>query len=908
MRRHQIWLIMMLCVASMAMAQQRHYLSNLSATKDSPLFTTYAAAMERSEFTLDEGYHLLFYDAARGADFVTDNAGDWCLGFRQGAKYVSAIKDMASAPVITASYPDLVRYQFSPFAGIDVKAAFVVHSSRLAMQDLVITNTGKEKAMIDVLPYLQNTIRAFNDIVPRKERNAMTFTHEEFPDGWVLEHGVPYVDRVHDVFLFSTPMDRMASFLSYTWGSVQIPQQIDLAKQGVFVVWGRMLHKNNERCSHRPPVVQMQAMLNGDRKRLLLENTPRWGSSEANVNAYALYGVELGNFGIVKQGDAFSVAIGCSSAKQMVALTGVVGDTTKGHDVRIDAHMADATGPASPEGVKRDIWGSGTELRLYWKPGTSGVTYSIYRRDYLQSGVYELMAEKLEQTFFTDKNLPDDKIYGYVVVAVDAQGHMSMHSQEVNNIEGSDFLTDVKYPGQVKGDAKNMAHIISASKKMDLAPGASEHLRIIRGVRKGSDSEEELIRQAESLLATRTEDYITANEKLFSAIPEPKGLSADETMMYWTAFSMMRQVMLPPEGKSSYNYYVFSREPQWGWGHGGQVFHESLTMLAYALMDPVSAMNSQRVYRERQWKNGYINYRTGGFLDESVPYEKQVTSSAPWYAWQNWEVYKITKDKNFLEEMYTSSKSFHNYYVANRDSDGNGLCEWGGEAVLESVRDSRVAVWDEVGWPNMFEGPDVNSMLVQEEKSLAAMATELKKMKEAKQWSEMAAARSKKINQFMWDEGTGFYYNIDKHNKTFSHAKPNDLKREEIIGFLPMWAGVATEAQAKRLVEKLTDPKKFWRQYGVPTLAADDPYYNPKGYWNGPVWIQWDYFIERALLQYGYKKEAKEMVSRVAGNMIAELKKDHNLWELYSPDDQWAGYHKTYIWAGLITRMMMEAQ
>ncbi len=39
----------------------------------------------------------------------------------------------------------------------------------------------------------------------------------------------------------------------------------------------------------------------------------------------------------------------------------------------------------------------------------------------------------------------------------------------------------------------------------------------------------------------------------------------------------------------------FSREPKWGWGYGGQVFHESLVMLAYAFMDPESAMNSQRV-------------------------------------------------------------------------------------------------------------------------------------------------------------------------------------------------------------------------------------------------------------------------------------------------------------------------
>jgi len=50
------------------------------------------------------------------------------------------------------------------------------------------------------------------------------------------------------------------------------------------------------------------------------------------------------------------------------------------------------------------------------------------------------------------------------------------------------------------------------------------------------------------------------------------------------------------------------------------------------------------------------------------------------------------------------------------------------------------------------------------------------------------------------------------------------------------------------------------------------------------------------------------MVNRVAENMIAQLQKGHNLWEFYSPDDQWAGYHKTYIWAGMIARMMMDAK
>ncbi len=110
----------------------------------------------------------------------------------------------------------------------------------------------------------------------------------------------------------------------------------------------------------------------------------------------------------------------------------------------------------------------------------------------------------------------------------------------------------------------------------------------------------------------------------------------------------MKQCMMPPEGECSYNYYVFSREPQWGWGHGGQVFHESLSMLAYAFMNSGSAMNSQRVYIERQQANGYINYRTGPYLNETIPFNGQLTSSAPWFSWENMELFKISKDDDFL--------------------------------------------------------------------------------------------------------------------------------------------------------------------------------------------------------------------------------------------------------------------
>lgn len=903
------WLkmISLLCILLVpGLAQQKPYLSNLSASKDSPIYTTYAAPMGHSEFTLDEGYHFRFYDPDRGADFVTDNAGDWSIGFRKGSRFVCEVKEMFKAPIITLSYPDVVRYYYFPFEDIRVDATFLVRSSRLAVQEIVVTNVGARAAAIDVVPFLQNNGRTFNDVRFIPDRNAITFSHEEFPDAWVLEHKVPYVDIVQDAFVFSEKMDRLSSFQSYRWGPVEIPQQIQLEKPPFFIVWGRIFHRDKERCRHLPPATRFTVTLSNDRSRILIEDAPRWGGTESNINAYSLYGIELGNFGRVQPGDSFAVRVSCLVTQQETSVEGVVPDTSKTHDMRFDARMSSAM-LLPPEGVQRDIWGSGTELRLYWKKGEPGVRYNVYRRDCSKSAVYELVASEITQTFFTDKNIPDDKVYSYVVAAIDGKGNMSNHSAAVNNIEGSDFLTDVKYPGQVKGDAREFVKVISASKRLTLTPGETRRLRIVRGVRRPGENQDILLAAADSLM---NKDFATStvfDERLFQAIPRPTFTDPDKEMMYWSAFSMMRQVMLPPEGKSSYNYYVFSREPQWGWGHGGQVFHESMTMMAYANMDPVSAMNSQRVYRERQLPDGYINYRTGAYLDETIPYENQLTTSAPWYAWQNWEIYLITKDKKFLQEMYESSRAFYQYYVSHRDSDGDGLCEWGGEAVLESVRDGLVAVWDNVGWPSNFEALDLNVMLAKEEKSLEAMAAELGRKGDAEEWGKRAADRAKKVNELMWDDSTGFYYHVDKKTHTFTHKSPNDLKRQEIIGFLPLWAGIASEEQAKRLVQTLTDPKKFWRRFGVPTLAADDPYYNPKGYWNGPVWIQWDYLIERGLLDYGFKTEAREMVNRIAANMIGQLKKDHNLWELYCPDEQWAGFHKTYIWAGIITRMMLDA-
>ncbi len=70
--------------------ETKPFLSSLAAPQGAPLYTTYAARMERSEFTLDKGYHFVFYDSTRGADFTNEMAGDMCVAFKRGSKYVYA--------------------------------------------------------------------------------------------------------------------------------------------------------------------------------------------------------------------------------------------------------------------------------------------------------------------------------------------------------------------------------------------------------------------------------------------------------------------------------------------------------------------------------------------------------------------------------------------------------------------------------------------------------------------------------------------------------------------------------------------------------------------------------------------------------------------------------------------------
>jgi hypothetical protein len=495
--------------------------------------------------------------------------------------------------------------------------------------------------------------------------------------------------------------------------------------------------------------------------------------------------------------------------------------------------------------------------------------------------------------------------------------------------EGSvdDFYNEVKrdfYAEKNSFDSLNClksgkADYVSLHDHFKLNPGESRHIRYYRGWQNRDHDSNILYTQVDQMKNKGIQEFLDADTRLFSRIPKLNSLSADEKLIYLGAFNLVRGCMLPPSDKTAYNFYVFSRQPTWGWGHGHQVLHESLSMLSYVYLDPFSAQNSQRVYMEQQGKDGLIAYRHGPRGMQDYPHKGEPTTSAPFYSWINLELYNVSHDKQFLQDAYHSGSLYMGWLMKHRDTDRDGLFEWGPYGIIENVRDWYNAVFqvsaeryldvDKEDISDELECLDLSLMMVKELKCLSAMAGELGKDKEATQWLKKAEKISDLINKTMWDDSTAFYYSVNKKDHSFKFMT-RDLRRQEIIGFLSLWAGVASPARAELLRQALTDTSRFWRKYGVPTLSAKDEWYSPfVDYcckWNGPVWLLWDYMVFEGLKNYRFKKEATELGNKMISCARNQLSTNHNFWESYSPDNDILNCPSNYIWDSILAKLMIE--
>lgn len=166
---------------------------------------------------------------------------------------------------------------------------------------------------------------------------------------------------------------------------------------------------------------------------------------------------------------------------------------------------------------------------------------------------------------------------------------------------------------------------------------------------------------------------------------------------------------------------------------------------------------------------------------------------------------------------------------------------------------------------------DLNSLLFILETNMAYFAEKLGKNEDKILWDKRAEERSRLINKFLWDNDRKMFCDRntqkDKLNGVFSAAS-----------FYPMFAGLATEEQAKNTVANLS---LIECEYGV--AGCED---------NGKLMgLQWDYphgwaclhyIIIKALLKYGYKEDALRIAEKYVETVVRNFETTNNLWEKYN--------------------------
>ena len=275
-------------------------------------------------------------------------------------------------------------------------------------------------------------------------------------------------------------------------------------------------------------------------------------------------------------------------------------------------------------------------------------------------------------------------------------------------------------------------------------------------------------------------------------------------------------------------------------------------------------------------------------------------SKPPLVSWAVDEIFTHTNDTAFISEMYPQLMAYYKWWYNKRDHNRNGMCEYGSTdgtleaAAWESGMDNAIRFDDakmlknngaEDAWSMDQESVDLNAYLALECKLLKKFASILGVTFDGPDYSSQVA-------DYFFDKEKGFFFDRRLKDGSF-------IQEPGCEAYTPLWTEVATADQVKAMLPLLTDTAKFSTYIPFPTVAADNPKYNPRGYWRGPIWLDQTYFAIRGLRNYGYNKMADEYTLQVfdrlqglkEGAPIHENYGTHTGELLKAPHFSWSSSH-----------------
>jgi alpha,alpha-trehalase len=163
---------------------------------------------------------------------------------------------------------------------------------------------------------------------------------------------------------------------------------------------------------------------------------------------------------------------------------------------------------------------------------------------------------------------------------------------------------------------------------------------------------------------------------------------------------------------------------------------------------------------------------------------------------------------------------------------------------------------------------DLNCLLYQLETTIVETYQILKQPLLARKFQRLADERATAINDYCWDEKTGFYKDYDFHLSKVTETL-------SLAGVYPLFAHIASPDQAA-LVAKMIK-QKFLKKGGLKTTLVDT-----LQQWDGDNgWAPLHYVVIQGLRNYGYHKLANDIKRRWIATNKRVFKAQHKLVEKY---------------------------
>ncbi len=259
------------------------------------------------------------------------------------------------------------------------------------------------------------------------------------------------------------------------------------------------------------------------------------------------------------------------------------------------------------------------------------------------------------------------------------------------------------------------------------------------------------------------------------------------------------------------------------------------------------------------------------------PYLTLDNLNNPIMAWAEMESFRHTNDAERLLMVY---KPLYMYYLSwyeylQRD---NGLFVTDWATMDNSPRNKYLGCGVDSACQMALFGKNLLEIIdIINERNLASKEQQIEMAEERANISNKLNELKKVINELMWDEEIGFYFDLK-----------DDGEKAPVKTIAAYWAllsGVADAEKTEKLVGWLNNPNAFKRLHRVPVCSADSEGFEPRGaYWKGSVWAPTNTMVIRGLESVGYPDLAKEIAENHLDNIVKVFSDTGTIWENYPPD------------------------